>query len=574
MLLSTLAVVLGFNLVDLAGMKVLALYIDSVAGNPLLLFDRFSLNVLAVPATRIYAFPLVLVTIAGVRWLFVYRRSVLQARLGQGAMYDLRQRIYQTMQSLSFAYHDRVHSGTLISNIVEDVGQISRFFQMGLFPLLEMSSYLIIAYAAMFYICWPAALASLSLLTLWLAGIYLYFRFGYKYFARTRRRFNQTVANFTENMEGHLVVRAFGRQQSQIRNYSRKVDSLHDAKLREILMFSALNQLGLAAGYLGIPAVLAVALHRFQSGSPGLASGTLFFLFTLQYFLTGKLRVLSRILTNGMRFCVAAERLGELFDADDYLDDSGTRRLPRPGPGALEMRAVSFSYNRRSPVLREVSLAVQAGQIVGLAGPSGSGKSTLALLLCRFYDAQAGSILIDGKDIREYSVNEVRRQFALVFQEVFLFSASVRDNIAYGKPGAGLEEVVHAATLAQSHDFIMRMPDGYDTVIGERGVTLSGGQRQRLALARAILCQPRFLILDDCTSALDSKTEEAIHQALDALRGDTTIIIIAHRFTSLEYTDRVYVLEDGALVESGTPRELNAPGTALSRILQTQREAG
>ena len=234
------------------------------------------------------------------------------------------------------------------------------------------------------------------------------------------------------------------------------------------------------------------------------------------------------------------------------------------------MARISFSYGDRLHSLKEVSLEIKAGQTVGLIGATGSGKSTLALLLCRFYDPNSGQILLDGEDIRSYSSAEVRDQFSLAFQDTFLFSASVRDNIAYGRPGATLAEVIEAAEIAQVDSFVAELPDGYDTEIGERGVSLSGGQRQRISIARAILRKPRFLVLDDSTSALDAATEKAIRDGLRTLGGTTTMIIIAHRFSSIAHADRVFVLDHGSVVETGTPADLNVAGTAFAKILQTR----
>ncbi len=219
--------------------------------------------------------------------------------------------------------------------------------------------------------------------------------------------------------------------------------------------------------------------------------------------------------------------------------------------------------------LRGVTFVVPEGDYVAIMGPSGSGKSTLALLLCRFYDPDSGQILFDHRDIRNFSLTNLRNQFSLVFQDTFLFSASIRDNIAYGRPDASYEDIVNAASIAQIHSFVMSLPDGYDTEIGERGVTLSGGQRQRISIARAILRKPRFLILDACTSALDAVTEKAIQDSLASLSETTTTVIIAHRYSSIERVDCVYVLDGGRIIESGPPDELRAPGTAFNRVIQS-----
>jgi ABC-type multidrug transport system fused ATPase/permease subunit len=291
-------------------------------------------------------------------------------------------------------------------------------------------------------------------------------------------------------------------------------------------------------------------------------------IFFLQSSMVPRVRMLGRSFDLLMRTWVTADRLAPLFSTDEYLSDHGEKRLPDAGPGSLSVRDVYFSYGERNHSLRGVSFELAAGEKLGIVGNTGAGKSTLALVMCRFYDPRKGRVLLDGQDIRSYPINAVRNQFSLVFQETFLFSTSVRENIAYGKADASFEQIVEAAKTARIHDHIESMPQGYDTKIGEKGVTLSGGQRQRLSIARAILRRPRFLVLDDCTSALDTATERAIVDGLNSLRETSTLIIIAHRYSSIARADRVIVLEDGRIVEHGTPTELNRAGTLFTRILQ------
>jgi ABC-type multidrug transport system fused ATPase/permease subunit len=569
--LVTLVAVLGFNFLELAIPKLLQLFVDSVAGNHLAVFgiDIDSLN---TATGRMLVLPSVLLGFAALRWAFTYIRSVLQTRLGQGALFDLRGRIFNTMQNLSFAYHDSSHSGTLISNVVEDVNYASMFFQFGIFPLLESAAYAAVVYGAMIWICPSAAVASLALLSLSLVVMVLFFRYGQGFFSRTKELFAEIVQLFTENIEGHLVVRAFGCRMPQRQQYRRQVWALQSSTFKERALSSVVSQAFVCSMTFGIPAVLGAALMAARQGRWTYTPGSLFFLFYLQSSLVFRSRMFTRGLELLMRFLITGERLDKLFSARDYLDDSGTLSFPDRGPEKVKVEDVSFAYGNRISSLKNVSLELNAGETIGFVGSTGSGKTTLALLLCRFYDPTSGRILIDGRDMREYSLNEIRDQSSLVFQQTFLFSASVRDNIAYGKPDAAFEEIVNAATLAQAHEFIMEMPDGYDTMIGEKGVNLSGGQRQRISIARAILRRPRFLILDASTSAVDPLTEKAIQSGLRALGRSTTKIIIAHRFSSIAAADRAYVLHEGRIVEAGTPEELEKPGTMFSKILRTQED--
>ncbi len=566
MLVITTGAVVVFNILELLAPKILQLYVDSVAGNPLRLWT-LPLEGFITHRGRFVLLPAALLALAGARWIATFFRSVYQTRLGQGALFDLRSRIFNTMQSLSFAYHDAAHSGTLISNVVEDVNYANMFLQRGLMLLLESAAFITISYIYMATVCPKAAAVSFLLLVGGLAAIALMARYSYGVFARTKVRYAETVQAFSETMEGYLVVKGFGTEARQEARYNLNVDAQHDAALKENLFESVLSQCLHWTSVAGIPVVLAIAIFESQAGRWELTAGKLFVLFYLQSGIRMRTWGISRAVDQTIRFTVTAERIGRLLHADDYLEDAGTATLPEHGDG-LVVENVSFAYGDRGHSVREVSLHIREGETIGLVGRTGAGKSTLALLLCRFYDPTSGRILLHGTDIRAFPVQELRNGFSLVFQDTFLFSASIRDNIAYGCPDACFEDIIHAASTACIHDFIMSMPQKYDTEVGERGVTLSGGQRQRISIARAILRKPRFLILDACTSALDSATEKAIQDGLQKLRASTTCVVIAHRFSSIEHADRVAVMEDGRVVEIGTPAELNRPGTRFRSVLQ------
>jgi len=564
LLFGTVAMVVLFNAIELFFPKLLQIFVDSVAGKPLRLWG-ISLDFLADGGGRVFIIPGALLLLAGARWGVTYSRSVYETRLGQGALFDLRSRIFNTVQNLSFAYHDRSHSGTLISNVVEDVNYANMFFRRGFMLLIESAAFFIISYIIIFAVCPQAALAVLVMVAGGLALLALYLRYGHAVYARTKRLYAETVRIFSENMEGGLVVKGFGVEERQRTKYGLAVDALHDSQIKENL-FSAVMSQGLAfLTLLGVPLIIGVALYEAREGRWAFTPGRLFLLFYLQTGLRARAWGLARSLDLLMRFTITAERLGKLLDADDYLEDRGRVPLP-PGSPGLEVRNLSFAYPNHCEALKDINLKVDGGGTIALVGPPGAGKTTLALLLCRFYDPTAGAVLLNGTDIRDYPLKDLRDCFSLVFQDTFLFSASVRDNIAYGKPDAKFEDIVYAATVAGMHEHISGMPQGYDTMIGERGVTLSGGQRQRISIARAILRRPRLLILDACTSALDTETERSIQQSLATLR-ETTTVIIAHRFSSIRHADRVFVLREGRIVESGSPQELNRPGTEFSKTV-------
>jgi ATP-binding cassette subfamily B protein len=561
---ATVGMVIIFNAIELFFPKLLQLYIDTIAGNPLAIWG-ISLNFLKARAMLLI--PLMLLAAAGLRWLVTYARAVYETRLGQGALFDLRSRIFNTMQNLSFAYHDASHSGTLISNVVEDVNYANMFFRRGFMLLIESVVYIVISYIIIFMVCPQAALAFLALLLVGLAVILIFFRFGHTIFARTKQLYARTVQVFTENMEGYLVVKGFGTTKTQQNKYNRLVDKLHDAQIRETILSAFLTHALAIIMIAGIPLVIGVALYEASQGRWEFSSGRLFMLFYLQTGLRSRAWGLTRALELTMRFTITAERLGHLLESEAYLADEGNCPIP-DGQLNIKVDKVSFAYGDSGHSLHKISLTIEHGSTVGLVGPTGSGKSTLALLLCRFYDPATGSIRLNDHDIRCYPLADLRNSFSLVFQDTFLFSASIRDNIAYGRPEASFDEIVHAATIAGIHDHILTMPEGYETMIGERGVTLSGGQRQRISIARAILRKPRFLILDACTSALDAKTEKAIRASLEELRKTTTCVIIAHRISSVIDADRVYVMRQGHIVESGSPQDLNRPGTIFSEVMQ------
>jgi ATP-binding cassette subfamily B protein len=557
--------VLLFNIIELFFPKLLQLYIDSIAGNELRLWG---IKLTFLKNNALALIPLTLLVVAGLRWLITYFRAVYETRLGQGALFDLRSHIFNTMQNLSFAYHDSSHSGTLISNVVEDVNYANQFFRRGFMLLIESSAYMLISYIIIFSICPAAAMAFSVFLIVGLGAVFIFFKYGHAIFARTKQFYAKTVQVFTENMEGHLVVKGFGRTKNQQEEYNKLVDQLHTAQIKEMVFSAFLTHTLAIIMTIGIPLVLGVALYQASRGEWEYSSGRLFMLFYLQTGLRTRAWGLSRSIEASIRFTITAERLGALLQSESYLRDEGTCPLP-DGPLNISVENVSFAYNDSAHSLHDVSLSIEHGTTIGLVGPTGSGKSTLALLLCRFYDPKSGKILLNDHDIRCYPITTLRNSFSLVFQDTFLFSASIRDNIAYGRQNASIEDIVHAASIAGIHNHIMTMPQNYDTLVGERGVTLSGGQRQRISIARAILRKPRFLILDACTSALDAKTEKAIQDSLEELKKTTTCVIIAHRFSSIQSADCVYVMRQGHIVESGLPEELNQPGTIFSEVMQS-----
>ncbi len=574
-----------FNLLDLVVPKALQLLVASLEGERLAIFG-ISLESVITPESRILFFSLLIPFMALVKWVAGYLRGVFQARLGQGALFDLRGKIYAHVQALSFSYHDQAHSGRFIANIIEDVNAVSDFFTRPFFLAFMSITGLICIYAYMFSVAWQAGAVSLMIILFSLLSLLLFIRYGYPVYLKTRKSLERMVGVFSENMEGHLLIRSFGRQEEEKVKFETVAKDYHDALVQSRVLWSLLNQSFLWGVMLGVPAVLGVGIYLYRQNS-GFGADNLLLLFILQNSLMLRLRILSRIIDGWSRFTVSANRLGGLFHTRVFLPDvgnleslvqeedapalSGYCQLDVPA-GAMVLRDVAFNYTASSPALSGINMTITPGETVALVGETGSGKSTLAMLIARFYDPSAGSITLGGEDIKNIPLSILREEFALVFQDTFLFSTTVRENISYGNSQASKDEIVAAAVLAEAHEFIMELPEGYDTLVGERGVTLSGGQRQRLAIARAVLRRPRFLILDDATSSLDIKTEKAIQRSLAALPQDITKIIIAHRYSSIEKAEKVFVLSDGRIVEDGSARELRARDSIMNRILLLQRE--
>ncbi len=564
----TLLVTAVYNILELLYPKLLQLFVDAIQGNPL---SFLGLKLSFISVSRVILFiPVILLILGFLRWFINYNRSVLQTRLGQGALYSLRSRIYNTVQALSFSYHNKAHSGTLISNVVEDVAYVSRFFEWGLFPLVEAIIYIAFLYLVMFTLCWQAAAVSILMYLISFTYLLFFFTRGRLVFSESRNYFANIVEAFSENIEGHLVVNAYGQHAQQKRKYDTGVSSVHKYLFKETFLNSMMTQSQVWAATLGIPVVAAIGLWVMRQSPGAMTTGEFFMLLFLQHSLNPRVRMLTHSLDLFMRFSITADRLFKLFTTQSFLEDKGKRLIDTHDAGNISVSNLSFAYNSGQTVLKDISFNIQAGETIGIVGTTGSGKSTLALLICRFYDPQAGSILIDGEDIQRFSVNSIRDQFSLVFQDTFLFSASIRDNIAYGAPQASFEDIIHASTVAHAHSFIMKMPNKYDTEVGEKGLSLSGGQRQRISLARAIVRKPRFLILDASTSALDTTTEAAVQDSLINLKESTTTIIIGHRYSSIAGADRILVMDQGRIVEQGPPGVLNNPGTLFSKILQTQ----
>jgi ABC-type multidrug transport system fused ATPase/permease subunit len=501
----------------------------------------------------------VIVAVGAVKAAVMVGRRLLAGNLSLDVEYDLRTGVYRHLLTLEQQYHDDHQTGQLLSRATADVTAIRVFLGYG---LIFITQYLALVVAVIALLIWtspPLALAAFVLapLMVWMSARYS--RRSFPVLRDVQQRVADVTTQAEEAIVGVRVIKAFAQEE-------REVDRFRDRS--EAVFHRQVDSTRLQATYqplLDLVPQLGVAIVLFAGGL-AVASGSLtiggFFQFNLYLgMLVMPLRMVGMWVGQVQRAVASGSRVFELLDTEPALH-SPEHPTPLPsGGGELRLEGVRFGYDPERPILHDVDLEIPEGRTLALIGRTGSGKSTLAALVPRLYDAQAGRVLIDGVDVRDLDLGELRRSVATVSQDTFLFSSSVRDNIAFARPDASDATVEQAARRAQAHDFISALPQGYDTVIGERGLTLSGGQRQRLAIARALVADPRILILDDATASVDATTEARIRVALrEAMAGRTTLII-AHRLSTLSLADEIAVLDHGRVVSRGSHDEIvgNSP---------------
>jgi len=508
-----------------------------------------------------------LVLVAAVRSLFAFFNIYLGAWLGQQAAYDIRNEYFRHIQHLSYGFHDRSQTGDLMSRAVTDIQKVRMFLGEGLIEALNIPVLFLGVGVILFRIDVRLALIALSPLVL-LAIVTL--RFGQVIEPRFKLVQDQEgviSARAQENFTGMRVVKAFAQEPWEIDRFRDANETFFARRLSVISSF--------AEYFPAMTAIVASAmvLVLWFGGQDVLAGrltvGELVSFSFYVVLLAGPTQNLGFLVNRAGEAVAAGRRLFEILDLDsDIVESPDAVELP-PIRGEVVFDDVYFTYSDRD-VLHDVSFEVQPNMIVALFGPTGSGKSTVVNLIPRFYDVRSGAVRIDGHDVRDVTLDSLRRQIGTVHQDTFLFSASIRDNVAYGRLDADENAVVAAAKAARAHEFITALPEGYDTLIGERGVTLSGGQRQRIAIARALLMEPRILILDDATSAVDTETEHQIQEALSELMRGRTTFIIAQRLLTLKRADLVLVMDDGRIVERGSHDELIEEGGLYARIYDLQ----
>ena len=490
---------------------------------------------------------------AAVRFVAAYVRRFVGGRVSLDLQNDLRNAIYDQLQRLDFARHDELQTGQLVSRANSDVGLLQGLFAF--LPVMSGNVVLLIgALGVMFFYSPLLAVVSLCVVPSLMLAAY---RMREKTFPASwdsQQKEGEVAVVVEEAVTGVRVVKGFGQEQRELERLVDRAQVLYGSRLRAVRLQSRYQPVLQAIPVFGQVAVL--ALGGWMAIHHQISLGTFLAFATYLVQLTSPARMLAGLLIVGQQARAGAERVLDLLASTPVVNEKPDAIDLPEVTGAIQFDGVTFGYLRTQPVLKRFDLNVTPGETVALVGASGSGKSTVALLLPRFYDVQEGSVRIDGHDVREVTLTSLRCQIGVVFEESFLFSDSVRANIAYGKPDATEQEVTAAAQAAEAHSFILQLPDGYSTLVGERGLTLSGGQRQRIALARALLTDPRILILDDATSSVDARVEEEIHATLRRVMDGRTTILVAHRRSTLRLADRIAVVEDGRVVDQGTHDEL------------------
>jgi ABC-type multidrug transport system fused ATPase/permease subunit len=496
-----------------------------------------------------------LVAVAGLaRGLFLMGRRFIAGRQALGVEFDMRNALYTHLLRLSWGFYDRHQTGQLMSRATVDLQGVRFFLGYGLIFFGQHILTIVAVTAILFVYDWELALIALAITPVLVAVAYLYSRASHPILKDVQQRLGDMTTVAEESIVGVNVVKAFAQERREEAKFEGRSEAVFDQSLRATRQRAFYVPVLSFLPLLTQAAVLLAGGHRVVNGNLSLGAFIAFNVYVLM--LVMPLRMLGMWIGQAQRAAASGERIFEILDEPEEVADSPDATPLPPGDGRLRLEDVTFGYDAERPVLREIDLEIEPGTTVALIGHTGSGKTTLTALVPRFYDVQHGRVLLDGADVRNVRLADLRRAIGIVSQDPFLFSATVRENIAFGAPGASEEEIVRAAEMAQADEFIRELPEGYDTVIGERGITLSGGQRQRLAIARAILVDPRVLVLDDATASVDATTEARIRLGLrEAMKGRTTLIV-AHRLSTISLADEIVVLDHGRVSARGTREEL------------------
>ena len=556
--LPTLASALLCTVLAAAGNLYLPWIIKDMVDKVLTNKDSMMLNLIAGSIVLIFF----------LRGIFFYGQNYLMSFVGQHVVIDIRGEVFKKLQRLSMAFYDKNKTGTIMSYVTNDVNALQGAMVENTIELVTEGFILIGSICAMIYLDWK-----LTIFTFCTFPAVLWFM---DFFGRKIRysggQIQEATADITsvlqESVASARVVKSFVREDYEIARFEKENVANFDANMRNAKYMATLTPTIELVAALGVTAILWYGGHNVIDGNTSAGSLIAFLVYAVN--ISNPVKRVTRTIGNIQKALAAAQRVFDVMDLkEDITEKPDARELPQV-KGTIVFEKVDFAYNPGDEVLHDLSFTVQPGQVIGVVGPSGAGKSTVANLLPRFYDTTGGRILVDGEDIRDVTLESLRSQVGIVPQETILFNGTVYDNILYGRLNATKDEIEAAARAANAHEFIENLPQGYQTMLGDRGVNISGGQRQRIAIARAILKNPRILILDEATSALDTESERVVQDALDRLLVGRTAFVIAHRLSTIKNADRILVLEDGRLVEDGTHDQLMEQNGLYAHLYQIQ----
>jgi ATP-binding cassette subfamily B protein len=500
--------------------------------------------------------------------LCTYAEKLLTTSVGQWVMHDLRQMLYFHIQRLSLAYHDQKSTGDLISTVTSDIDSIQTFVTAGLLDALINVLTLVGMVSVMFYINWQFTLVALSVAPVLGLVVFKYTRNIRKASREVRKKEGEIVSVIQEVLSSMRVVKAFAREDYEVHRLEEESLENVEIALRARSLKARLAPMVEVIVAAGTALVLWFGARMVLDGS--LSPGSLVMFIWYLGKMYKPMQELSKMTDAYSKAATAYERIHEIMDLDGEVRDAPGARKVSNVRGRIEFDHVTFGYDPKCPILEDLSFRIEAGQLAAFVGPTGAGKTTIISMIPRFYDPVSGSVKIDGVDIRRVQQRSLREHISVVLQETVLFQGTVWQNIAYGKPKATRSEIMKAAELANASEFIEKMPQGYNTMVGERGVSLSGGQRQRIAIARAVIRNTPILILDEPSSGLDAESEKLVFDALDRLMKGKTSIVIAHRLSTIRSADVIYVVKDGRVVESGKHDQLASSGGLYAELYEIQ----
>lgn len=506
---------------------------------------------------------------AVIKGLFSFLQNYMAERASQNMAYDLRNVIFNKITELSFSFHDQQQTGQLMTRVTSDVDVLRQFIGQSLLQLLGSIIILIAAAVILLRTNWQLALVEIASIPIIFVLLAFFIQRVRPLFGVAQGKLGQLNTILQENLAGMRVVRAFAREPHEVARYTAINEELKDVNIDVTRRFS-LN-FPMVFLVVNFTTMLIVLIGGVQVINSQISVGELVAFNSYLAILIMPIFQFGFLASFVSRAVVSAERVFEVVDAKSEVNEKPNAITLPPVSGRVEFKDVTFRFaGAEKPTLNKISLIAEPGQTIAIMGKTGSGKSSIINLIPRFYDPQQGQILIDRHDVKDVTLDSLRGAIGMVLQDTILFSGGIKDNIAYGKPDASMEEVIAAAKAAQAHDFITQFPEGYDTQVGERGIGLSGGQKQRIAIARALLVDPRILILDDSTSAVDAETEYQIQQALDLLMKGRTTFVIAQRISTVRDADKIVLLDNGVIVAQGSHDELLATSALYGEIIDSQ----